>query len=114
MFSINSSSLSLVRRSAATMVGLMRVYVFGDQTYDISDLLFQLLHTHNDPILSDFFERSCQALKREVVKLGRDKRVDCPRFSKLGYLIPLWRASTLNPALSQALSCICQIGAFLQ
>lgn len=96
------------------MTDLMRVYVFGDQTYDIGDLLTNLLHTHDDPVLSNFFERSYQTLKREVLRLGREKRADCPRFSSLASLLPLWRVGTLNPALSQALSCICQIGAFLQ
>ena len=90
------------------------VYVFGDQTYDIGELLSKLLHTYGDPILSEFLERSCQVLKDEVTELRPSQRVLCPRFSKLKHLLPLWRANTLNPALSQALFCICQIGTFIK
>ena len=96
------------------MADSLLVYVFGDQTFDIGVLLSKLLHTYGDPILSEFFERSCQALKDEVAGLRPSQRRLCPRFSKLKHLIPLWRANTLNPALSQALFCICQIGTFLK
>ena len=96
------------------MTTSMRVFVFGDQTYDIGDLLTSLLHTHDDPVLSCFLERSYQTLKQEVVRLGRERQADCPRFAKLASLLPLWRSGTLNPALGQAVSCICQIGAFLR
>ena len=96
------------------MADNLLVYVFGDQTYDIGGLLSKLLHTYSDPILSEFLERSCQALKDEVAELRPSQRVLCPRFSKLQHLLPLWRANTLNPALSQALFCICQIGTFIK
>ncbi|PNS21559.1 beta-ketoacyl-acyl-carrier-protein synthase II [Sphaceloma murrayae] len=96
------------------MAGPTRVYVFGDQTFDIADLLTKLLHTYDDPVLTDFIERSTAALKREVARLGRDKQQDCPPFATLVDLIPRWRTSTLNPALCQALTCICQIAAFMR
>ncbi|KAI9689658.1 MAG: Type I Iterative PKS [Bogoriella megaspora] len=96
------------------MAATVRVYVFGDQTFDASTLLSNLLHTYDDPILSDFLDKSCLALKREIAKLGPDQQAECPRFSKFTTLLPLWRAGTLNPALSQALSCVCQIGIFIQ
>ena len=96
------------------MADNLRVYVFGDQTYDIGGLLSKLLHIYGDHILSEFLERSCQALRDEVAKLRLSQRVLCPRFSKLKHLLPLWRANTLNPALSQALFCICQIGTFIK
>ena len=96
------------------MADSLHVYVFGDQTYDIGGLLSKLLQTYGDPILSEFLERSCQALKDEVAELCPSQRVLCPRFSNLKHLLPLWRANTLNPAFSQALFCICQIGAFIK
>ncbi|KAF4548432.1 Polyketide synthase CTB1-like protein [Elsinoe fawcettii] len=96
------------------MAGTTRVYVFGDQTFDIADLLTKLLHTYDDPILSDFIERSTSALKREVARLGRDQQQECPPFATLVDLLPKWRTSTLNPALCQALTCICQLAAFIR
>ncbi|TKX25774.1 polyketide synthase [Elsinoe australis] len=91
-----------------------RVYVFGDQTFDIADLLTKLVHTYDDPVLSDFFERATSALKREVARLGRDQQQECPPFASLIDLVPRWRSSTLNPALCQALTCICQLAAFMR
>lgn len=92
----------------------MQVFVFGDQTFDASDLTFKLLHIHNDVILSSFLDSSCRTLKQEVSKLKEEQRLACPRFSTLSELLPLWRDGTLNPALDQALTCICHIGTFLQ
>lgn len=92
----------------------IKVFVFGDQTYDASDLMFTLLHAHDDVILTSFLDSSLQTLKREIVKLSNQQRVACPRFSKLAELLPYWRKGSLNPALDQALTCICHIGTFIQ
>jgi hypothetical protein len=96
------------------MANPMQVFVFGDQTYDASDLMFKLLHTHDDVILSNFLDSSSRVLKQEVPRLKEEQRLICPRFSKLADLLPHWRNGTLNPALDQALTCICHIGTFLQ
>lgn len=95
------------------MANLVQVFVFGDQSYDASDLLFQLLHTHDDVILSSFLDSSFRTLQVEVYKLNEEQRLACPRFSKLADLLPHWRNGTLNPALDQALTCVCHIGTFL-
>ncbi|KAF2795492.1 ketoacyl-synt-domain-containing protein [Melanomma pulvis-pyrius CBS 109.77] len=91
----------------------MQVFVFGDQTYDVCDLLSNLMHAHDDVVLSAFLEASCQTLKQEVARLRSEQRIACPRFSKLAELLSLWQEGDLNPCLSQALSCICHIGTFL-
>ena len=91
-----------------------RVYVFGDQTYDIADLLSSVLRTREDATLQDFLERSSRALKLEIARLESKQQAGCPRFAKLLDLVPLWRARTLNPAVSQALTCITQLAVFLR
>ena len=96
------------------MAGVVQVFVFGDQSYDASESMFRLLHTHNDVILSSFLESSFRTLQLEVSRLKDEQRSACPRFSKLADLLPHWRNGTLNPALDQALTCICHIGTFLQ
>ena len=95
------------------MAGSIRVYVFGDQTYDITGALSKILQADNDPVLTMFLERALVALKREVERLPQWQQSECPRFSRLADLIPEWQASTLNPALGQALTCMCQLGLFL-
>lgn len=91
-----------------------QVYVFGDQTFDICDLLTQLIHTYDDPILTAFFEKATSALKAEVAGLDQSQRSECPPFASIGHLVPQWRAGVLNPALSQALTCLCQLAAFIR
>lgn len=109
------SHLRVFQHLAVTMATPppFRIYAFGDQTYDIEGILSDLVHARNDPLLSDFLERSSGLLKREVASLNHAQVTDCPRFSKIVDLLPYWRAGTLNPALSQALTSICQLGTFL-
>lgn len=92
----------------------MRVYVFGDQTFDVADLLSSVLRTHEDALVQDFVEHSCLTLKREVGQLLPEQQAECPRFAKLLDLVPYWRAGTLNPAFAQALTCITHLGVFLR
>jgi hypothetical protein len=96
------------------MVDHVQIFVFGDQTYDASDLMFKLLHIHDDVILSSFLESSLQVLRQEMSKLADEQRTKSPRFSKLVELLPHWQKGTLNPALDQALTCICHIGTFIR
>lgn len=96
------------------MTDLVQVFVFGDQSYDASELMFRLLHTHDDVILSSFLDSCFRTLQLEVAGLKDEQRSACPRFSKLGDLLPHWRNGTLNPALDQALTCICHVGTFIQ
>jgi hypothetical protein len=92
----------------------VQVFVFGDQSYDASELMFRLLHIHDDVILSSFLDSCFRTLQLEVSSLKDEQRLACPRFSKLADLLPHWRNGTLNPALDQALTCICHIGLFIQ
>ncbi|KAH8730335.1 hypothetical protein GQ44DRAFT_747268 [Phaeosphaeriaceae sp. PMI808] len=96
------------------MADPIQVFVFGDQTFDASELMFRLLHTHDDMMLSSFLDSSYRTLKQEVSNLKDEQRSSCPRFSKLAELLPYWRNGTLNPALDQAMTCISQIGTFLR
>ena len=92
----------------------MRVYVFGDQTFDIADSLASVIRNANDALVPDFLEQACQTLKDEILKLVPDQQEECPRFAKVLDLVPLWRSCTLNPALAQALTCITHIATFLR
>ncbi|GAB7325180.1 hypothetical protein MBLNU13_g09258t1 [Cladosporium sp. NU13] len=96
------------------MAETMRVYVFGDQTFDIADLLSGVIRNADDAIVADFLEQACQTLKDEILKLLPEQQDECPRFARVLDLVPLWRSSTLNPALGQALTCITHITTFLR
>ncbi|KAK2058402.1 beta-ketoacyl synthase domain-containing protein [Colletotrichum caudatum] len=92
----------------------VNIYVFGDQTYDSAEALRSLGQTHNDPLLADFIERSCAVLKREVAQLRSAQQSRCPRFARIVDLVSHSRAGALNPCLSQALTCIAQLGLFIR
>ncbi|KAM3419059.1 hypothetical protein BST61_g5014 [Cercospora zeina] len=92
----------------------MRVLAFGDQTYDCSEAVSQLLRVRDDAVVVDFLERSCAVLKSELARLSSEQQRENPRFAILAELVPPYRAGTLNPALSQALSCIAQLGLFIR
>jgi len=91
-----------------------RVYIFGDQTYDICDLIVLLSSDRGNSLLAAFLENCALTIKEEVRKLSSRQQRQCPRFSKLVDLVPSWRSSTLNPALSQALTTAVQLGAIIQ
>jgi hypothetical protein len=92
----------------------MRVYVFGDQTFDIADSLSNVIRNADDALVPDFLEQAGQTLKDEILKLAPDQQEKCPRFAKVLDLVPLWRSCTLNPPLGQALTCITHVTTFLR
>ncbi|PPJ53310.1 hypothetical protein CBER1_00905 [Cercospora berteroae] len=92
----------------------MRVVAFGDQTYDCSEAVSQLLRVRDDAIVVDFLERATAVLKAELARLSSEQQEETPRFATLAELVPRYRAGTLNPAVSQALTCITQLGLFIR
>lgn len=94
--------------------GQIRSYVFGDQTYDVADILQSLCQTHGDPLVVDFLRRSCSLLKHELARLPAHHQLRCPRFASLADLLLPYRAESLNPALVQALTCTAQLGLFIR
>lgn len=90
-----------------------KVFVFGDQTYDVGDLIAKLSNDRGNVLLADFLEKSISTIKGEIRRLRPWQQAGCPRFTKLAELVPYWRSSTLNPALSQALTTTVQLGSTL-
>jgi hypothetical protein len=91
----------------------MRIYAFGDQTYNVADTLSEVLRGQ-DPVVLDFLERSTNAIRREVARLAPEQQAQCPRFGSLASLLAPYRSGTLNPALCQALTCTAQLAVFLR
>ncbi|GIC88991.1 type I polyketide synthase [Aspergillus udagawae] len=90
-----------------------RIYLFGDQTYDVDAPLWELLH-HADPILTSFFERVLQVLRLELGQLPSELRDEFPRFSSIADLISRRRDTRLHPSLEMALVLIYQLGSFIR
>ncbi|KAF7180566.1 hypothetical protein CNMCM7691_009857 [Aspergillus felis] len=90
-----------------------RIYLFGDQTYDVDAPLRELLH-HSDPILTAFFERALHVLRLEIGQLPSELRCEFPRFSSIADLISRRGDTRLHPGLEMALVLIYQLGSFIR
>jgi len=93
----------------------LKLYLFGDQTFDIQPHLRDLLRSRNNPVLEDFLVKAYDALRKEIYQLPRHIRDDLPRFTCLDDLM-LWDQSTKQRCIpmDMALTCIYQLGTFLR
>ncbi|OJJ32995.1 hypothetical protein ASPWEDRAFT_115577 [Aspergillus wentii DTO 134E9] len=95
------------------MEGTRRVYLFGDQTGDFDAGLRRLLQAKNNSLVTSFFQRCFYALRQEITKLHPSQRKIFPRFTSTVDLLARYRESGPNPALESALTCIYQLGCFI-
>ncbi|KAL1953845.1 hypothetical protein VTO42DRAFT_2105 [Malbranchea cinnamomea] len=96
------------------MVNQLHIYLFGDQTYDISTKLPQLLHSNPSLLVQSFVDCACDKLRAEIGQLpARDKEI-FPRFSSIAELLA-WRNrhNQSVPPIENALTCIYQLGHFI-
>ena len=96
------------------MAEIRHIYVFGDETFEYSKDLNQLVHEHNDPLVVAFFERAYFALRAEIGRLPQHQQKPLSRFSSFSELSAQKLDSCLHPALDQALSCAHQIAHFIR
>ncbi|KAI9370749.1 conidial yellow pigment biosynthesis polyketide synthase [Aspergillus egyptiacus] len=89
------------------------VYLFGDQTGDFEVGLRHLLQAKNHTIVSAFFQKSYHALRQEISSLSPAERSIFPRFTSLVDLLARHCESRGNPALESALTCLYQLGCFI-
>ena len=74
------------------MADRLKLYLFGDQTYDIQPRLKELLQHHDNPILEAFLEKTYDAVRVEIYKLPQSIKEDLPRFTSFEDLV-LWSRS---------------------
>lgn len=90
-----------------------RLYLFGDQTYDVRHHLKGLLRYRSNPILEEFLVKAYDAIRREIFTLPSQVRDDLPRFTCLDDLV-LWKQHGKRCVpLDMAVTCIYQLGAFI-
>ncbi|KAL5338099.1 hypothetical protein BJX70DRAFT_217015 [Aspergillus crustosus] len=95
------------------MENWFHVYLFGDQTGDFEDGLRRLLQAKNHTIVSGFLQKCYHALRQEIAGLPPSERSIFPRFTSIGDLLARHCESPGNPALESALTCIYQLGCFI-
>ncbi|KAM3080825.1 hypothetical protein ACMFMF_002740 [Clarireedia jacksonii] len=96
------------------MVQQFKIYLFGDQTYDVHSKLRSILHSRHGPVLRHFFERVDYAIRAEIGQLSSSTRDSLPRFSGIAHLLS-WnhRDKKLAIPFEMALTCTYQLGSFI-
>jgi hypothetical protein len=97
------------------MVNQLQIYLFGDQTHEISAKLQALLHSKSSPILQSFFDEVYHKLRAEIGQLpARDKEI-FPRFSSIAEILA-WRKrqDKYIQAIENALTCTYQLAYFIR
>ncbi|KAI1378966.1 ketoacyl-synt-domain-containing protein [Hypoxylon crocopeplum] len=95
------------------MADQLKLYLFGDQTFDIQQYVKDVLRCRHNPILEDFLAKSYDAIRTEIYKLPTEIRDDLPRFTCPDDLL-LWKHDGKRCiALDMAVTCIYQLGAFI-
>jgi hypothetical protein len=96
------------------MAGQLKLYVFGDQTYDIQPRLKDLLRNRNNPVLEDFLVKAYDAIRMGIYNLPREVREDLPRFTCVDDLV-LWdQTGKRCVPLDMAVTCMYQLGTFIR
>ncbi|KAH8585883.1 beta-ketoacyl synthase [Bisporella sp. PMI_857] len=96
------------------MAGMVRVYLFGDQTYETNAKLCALLSSTGNPILASFLDQAFNVIRAEVGRLPLQQFRDLPSFTSLAEILARQRDGGLNPAFQTALSIIYQLGSFIR
>jgi Starter unit:ACP transacylase in aflatoxin biosynthesis len=92
----------------------LHLYVFGDQTFDVSSHLKDLLRKRDIPVLEDFLVKAYDAIRTEIYKLPPQVRDDLARFTCVEDLV-LWDQSGRRCIpLDMAVSCMYQLGTFIR
>lgn len=93
----------------------MPALFFGDQIADLNDSLRRLHQSKEGTVLvQSFLETSASALRDEVGALPRVLRDRIPSFTSIFDLVERHvRSGVSNPALENALLCVCHLANFI-
>lgn len=96
------------------MAGHLKLYLFGDQTFDIQPHLHDLLRVRDDLFLQDFLVKAYDAIRAEIYRLSPRVRDDLPRFTCLEDLMSWDRSGKRCIPLDMAMTSLYQLGMFIR
>ena len=96
------------------MASTLKLYLFGDQTYDIQPCLKDLIHYRSNPVLEDFLIKAYDAIRTEIFSLPSEIRHDLPRFTCLDDILLRKPGGRRCVPLDMALTCMYQLGVFIR
>lgn len=92
---------------------ICRIYIFGDENFDYSKGLRDLVHRNSDPLVVSF-ERTYFALRAEIGHLPQRQQQNLERFGNFAELVAQRLAGSLHPSLDLALACAYQLAHFIR
>jgi hypothetical protein len=97
------------------MAGQMKLYLFGDQTFDVEQHFPSLLDAKDDLFLHTFLRGAYNAIRTEIYSLPAAVRDDLPRFTCLEDLAS-WKQDGSGKrciALDMAMTTLWQLGTYI-
>lgn len=95
------------------MAETLKLYVFGDQTYDTQPHLTELLQHRGNPILDNLLEQIYNGLRVEIHKLPPHILNDLPRFTSIEDVLLWSKSGKRYLPLDMALTCTYQLATFI-
>lgn len=93
----------------------LKLCIFGDQTCDLTSSWKELFQLRTNPVVEDFFQKSYDAVRKEVWKLPVDVRNGIPRFTSFNDLILSSQAGARRClAIDTAVACIYELAIFIK
>lgn len=93
----------------------LKLCIFGDQTCDLTSSWKELFQIRTNPVIEDFFEKSYDAVRKEIWKLPVDVRNDIPRFTSFNDLILSSQSGGRRClAIDTAVRCIYELAIFMR
>ena len=96
------------------MSNRLKLYLFGDQTYDIQPYLKDLLQYRYNPVLEDFLVKAYGVIRTEIYQLSPETRDNLPRFTSVDDLLLRKPGGKRCIPLDMAVACIYQVGTFIR
>lgn len=96
------------------MASHLKLYLFGDQTFEIQPHLKNLLQKRDNLFLQEFLGQAYNAIRADLFRLAYSVRKDLPRFTCQEDLL-LWDQSGRRcVALDMAMTTLYQLGTFIR
>ena len=96
------------------MADQMKLFLFGDQTFDIQLHLQNLMRYRSNPVVEDFLVKAYNSIRQEIYQLPREVRDDLPRFTCLDDLLLRKPGGKRCIPLDMAVTVMYQLGIFIR
>lgn len=96
------------------MASCLRLYLFGDQTFEIESHLKDLIARRDDPVLEDFLAKAYIAIRAQISCLPFEAKEQVARFICLEDLLRDNRGGRPCLPLDMALACLYQLGEYIR